>query len=137
MIIHGFFPPRGRYNPNTRVVRVTAPLGSSSATIDLGEISATNVLQERGRQAGGRASSARSGGARFRRRQRLLAALLVPLCLATLIGASVADRRLGAPLWTTKVSLAGFSLGADSVYISEPGARSMAALDARTGRVRW
>jgi len=132
----------GRYNPdirpNTRVVRVTAPPGSSSSTIDLGEISATNLLEERGRQAAGIASSARSGGSRIRRRrQRPLAALLVPLCLVTLIGASVADRQLGAPLWTAKVSLAGFSLGADSIYVSEPGARSMAALDAGTGRVRW
>ncbi|MGE5830380.1 MAG: hypothetical protein ACM30G_18740, partial [Micromonosporaceae bacterium] len=90
-----------------RVVQVTGLPGPSSATIDLGEISATNLPEDLGRRAGGVAQPARSGGARIRRRQGPLAALLVPLCLLTLVGASIADRQLGAPLWTTQVSLAG------------------------------
>jgi len=124
----------GRAATRTKLLGVMAPSGPGSATIDLGDLSLSNGLVDRARAV---APQSRSGGAWTRRRQRLLAALLVPLCLAVLVAASVADQQLGAPLWTAQVSLVGFSLGADSVYISEPGARSMAALEAGTGRVRW
>lgn len=106
-----------------RVVRVTAQQLPAS-TIDLGEL--------------GGAAAAGAPPRRSRlRRPGVAAALLVVLCLLTLGAASEPGPSLGRPLWTGQVSLAGFSLGAEYVFVSEPGAAWLAARAAGTGRVRW
>lgn len=70
-------------------------------------------------------------------RRMLLAALVAVACLLGL-GASVPVRpAFGQPLWSGTVSLVGFSLGTQSIYLAEPTGRVMFARDLRTGALRW
>jgi hypothetical protein len=93
-------------------------------TIELGEVAAAEVtpgpeLSARGRRA-------------------LLVALVV---IATLFGVAAgrpAQPGLGGPpLWSGTVSLAGFTLGHDSLFSAETNGRVVVARDLRTGRDQW
>src|SRR5690348_10926481 len=72
---------------------------------------------------------------RVGRRPLLIAA--VGLCLLALAASAPGRPVLGDPLWTGSVSLNGFTLGPDSVYVAQPDGKAVAALDLRTGRRRW
>jgi hypothetical protein len=106
-----------------RSFAVLAPQ-SAQPTIDLGDLS----LRESG--------VAQAPGT-FGRRRGVLTAL-VALVLAFGMAPSAAGRAfLGEPLWTMRASLAGFALGATTVVVSEPGARSIVGRDLLTGIPRW
>lgn len=92
-------------------------------TIELGELGTTDVMVAR----------EMSGGTR----RSLLAALVAGACLLALGASAVGRPVLGEPLWTGVVSLVGFSLGSDSLYLAEPDGRVTLARQLRTGLVRW
>ena len=69
-------------------------------------------------------------------RRPLLIAVVV-LCLLALAASAPGRPVLGDPLWTGSVSLNGFTLGPDSLYVAQPDGKAVAALDLRTGRRRW
>jgi hypothetical protein len=59
------------------------------------------------------------------------------LCLFTVVGSVRGTPGLGPPLWTGNISLNGFSLGSDSLYLAAPSGTNVVSRDLRTGRPRW
>jgi hypothetical protein len=92
-------------------------------TIELGELAAAEVP----------AGPEMSHGTR----RALLAALVAVACALGLVASARAEPSLGEPLWSGPVSLVGFNLGPDSLYLAEPNGRVVLARELRTGRERW
>jgi hypothetical protein len=70
-------------------------------------------------------------------RRTFFAAATAVVCLLV-VGASAPGRPvLSDPLWTGEVSLNGFTLGSDSIYLSAPGGKVVMSRDVVTGRQRW
>jgi hypothetical protein len=93
------------------------------ATIELGEVTAAEP-------APGPELSARG-------RRAMLVGLVVLACLFAVAGARPVERGFAAPLWSGTISLAGFTLGRDSLFSAETNGRVVVAQDLRTGRDRW
>ena len=92
-------------------------------TIELGELTAAE-------EAPGPELSARD-------RRTMLVALVVIAILFGAAAARPAQRGFGAPLWSGTISLAGFTLGHDSLFSAETNGRVVVARDLRTGRDQW
>jgi outer membrane protein assembly factor BamB len=102
-----------------------AVAGSAAVVIDLGELDQPTPAPAR------RPILTRPG-------QRLRAVIVVVVtCLAGLGSSGPAAPYLGSPLWTAKVSLAGFSVGTHNAYVSEPGAQEVSGRRLDSGRVLW
>jgi hypothetical protein len=67
----------------------------------------------------------------------LLAGLLAMACLVALGASARGQPVLGDPLWTSSVSLNGFTVGATNLYVATPDGTVVSALDLRTGQPRW
>ncbi len=72
-----------------------------------------------------------------RMRRGLLAASVAVMCLLGAAGSARANPGLEGPLWTGDVSLLGFGLGTESVYLAEPNGKVVFARDLWTGNPRW
>jgi hypothetical protein len=58
-------------------------------------------------------------------------------CLLALAASARGQAGLGEPLWTGDVSLNGFTLGTDSIYLAAPGGNVVISRELATGRQRW
>lgn len=99
--------------------------GGAVGTIELGEVRAAELA------AGAQAELP------ARTRRTLAGVLTLAACVAGLGGSAPARHIFGEPLWTGTISLAGFRLGSQSVYLAEPNGRVVVAKDLLTGRTRW
>jgi outer membrane protein assembly factor BamB len=70
-------------------------------------------------------------------RRWVAAFVLAVACLLAPTGAVPAQPGLDDPIWTAKVGLVGYALGAGTVFLAEPGGAAVSALRLDTGQARW